>query len=343
MKSKKITYTLLILFAAIIISIPVITEILVFDRPAYTGTSKENIRFDIQRGATMSQIASILNNKGFKISENELKLVSKWLEMDGKIRHGEFNYDPSLELSVKELVGFLTKGGHRTVNITIPEGSRIIDIARILNRKMGIDSVLFVQKTTDPDLVSMYGIPANSFEGYLYPETYNFNEQDTADDIIDRMVATNRAKISLVKSSIDSSRLSEHDILTLASIIQGEVMDYKEIYKISAVYNNRLKKNMLLQADPTIQYLFEKPKRLLNKDIAIDSPYNTYLHKGLPPGPVNNPSIRSVVAALKPVDVPYIYMVAKGDGTHYFNTDFQSHLQDKQKFDVIRRMNKNKK
>ncbi|MBN2858040.1 MAG: endolytic transglycosylase MltG, partial [Candidatus Delongbacteria bacterium] len=256
---------------------------------------------------------------------------------DGLIGHGRFIYDPQLNLKLRDFVVFLSKGGHLTVNLTVPEGSRIREIAGILHKELKIDSASFVERTNNEEILTRYGIPAVSLEGYLYPETYNFNESDSIDDIIDRMVNTYRSKTAPFKKLIEKSGYTEHEILTLASIIQGEVMVFDEIYKISAVYNNRLRKGMLMQSDPTVQYLFDKPKRLLNKDIAIDSPYNTYLYKGLPPGPVNNPSVKAVKAALEPEDVPYIYMVAKGDGSHNFNTDLQGHLRDKAEFDKIRK------
>jgi UPF0755 protein len=140
-----------------------------------------------------------------------------------------------------------------------------------------------------------------------------------------------------VRSDIDSSGFGAHEIITLASIIQGEVMNYSEIRDISAVYNNRLKRGMLLQADPTIQYILDRPRRLLFKDLSTDSPYNTYIYSGLPPGPINNPSLRAIKAALDPSDEKYLYMVAKGDGSHYFNNTLQDHLKDKEKLDTLRR------
>lgn len=335
MNLKKILYFSALTAALLLTAVPIWTEIRILDKKVYTGI--DSVRFEIPKGSSLSDIAEILKSSGFDISGFELKLTAKLLSKDALIGYGRFIYDPLLDLKLKDFICFLTKGGHLTINLTIPEGSRIREIAGILQKTLKVDSVSFADRTRDKEILDMYNIPASSLEGYLYPETYNFNESDSIDDIIDRMVSTYRSKINLYKAQIDSSGYSEHEILTLASIIQGEVMVFDEIHKISAVYNNRLKKGMLMQSDPTIQYLFDKPKRLLNKDIAIDSPYNTYLYKGLPPGPVNNPSIKAVEAALNPEDVPYIYMVAKGDGTHNFNTDLQGHLKDKADFDKIRK------
>jgi UPF0755 protein len=335
MKLKNTLYIFVIFATLFLTAAPIWTEMKIFDKKVYTGI--DSVMFEIPKGYSLSGIADILKKSGFNISEFELKLTAKLLSKDGLIGHGRFIYDPKLDLKLKDFVGFLAKGGHLTINLTVPEGSRIREIAGILQKELKVDSALFVERTQNKEILTKYGISAGSLEGYLYPETYNFNESDSIDDIIDRMVNTYKTKIIPYKEQIENSGYTEHEVLTLASIIQGEVMVFDEIYKISAVYNNRLKKGMLMQSDPTIQYLFDKPKRLLNKDIAIDSPYNTYLYKGLPPGPVNNPSVKAVKAALEPEDVPYIYMVAKGDGSHNFNTDLQGHLRDKAEFDKIRK------
>ncbi|HXK50416.1 MAG TPA: endolytic transglycosylase MltG [Clostridiales bacterium] len=330
-------------FALILfIAVPIWFKYAVFEKTVLEG-SDNMISFVIPKNSSMAQISDTLRNSGFDITYRELKLTSKWYGLDGRIRHGEFIYTKNGKTSVRELIEFLTKNGTLTSNITVPEGSRISEIAGILRSKMNIDSVSFVEKTKDPVILKTYGIEGSSLEGYLYPETYNFNASDTIEVIIDRMVKTQRSKMSEVKDLLDSSSFSEREIITLASIIQGEVMYYSEAEDISAVYNNRLKKNMLLQADPTIQYILGKPKRLLFKDISIDDPYNTYLYKGLPPGPINNPSIRSVKAALQPSKEKYLYMVAKGDGTHYFNHTLEEHLKDKKKLDDLRKELRRKK
>ena len=138
--------------------------------------------------------------------------------------------------------------------------------------------------------------------------------------------------------------LSENEVLTLASIIEGEAIFDSERPRISGVYHNRLKKRMRLQADPTIQYIIEdSPRRLLNKDLKIESPYNTYLNYGLPPGPINNPGIESIKAALYPEDVDFLFFVARGDGYHTFTRTEKEHNEAKKEFQKIRRKNKKSK
>jgi UPF0755 protein len=129
-----------------------------------------------------------------------------------------------------------------------------------------------------------------------------------------------------------------HEIITLASLVEGEAMVDSERAMIAGVYRNRLRRGMRLQADPTIQYIIpDGPRRLLKKDLQIESPYNTYLHAGLPPGPINNPGRKSIEAALYPRDVPYLYFVARGDGSHVFSVTMSQHVQAKRAFDRVRR------
>jgi UPF0755 protein len=299
--------------------------------------TNDSIDIEIPKNSKLFQISEILRNKGFDVSDFQFRITSRWYGLDSKIRYGKFRISPTGRLTAKELIHILSSGGILTSDVTIPEGLRAREIAGILKNSLGLDSALFIERISSPDVLARYNIQGSTMEGYLYPETYNFNSEDDIDMVIDKLYNTGMNKWKNIEDKLKKSSYSLHEILTLASIIQGEVMDYSEIGHISAVYNNRLKKGMLLQADPTVQYLFEKPKRLLHADIGMDNPYNTYMYKGLPPGPINNPSIKAVTAALEPSDETYLYMVAKGDGTHAFNNDLEGHLEDKAKLDKLRR------
>ena len=147
-----------------------------------------------------------------------------------------------------------------------------------------------------------------------------------------------------MRERMDEINLTENEVLALASIIEGEAIYDSERPRISGVYHNRLKKGMRLQADPTIQYIIEdSPRRLLNKDLKIKSPYNTYLNYGLPPGPINSPGLESIKAALYPEKVDFLFFVAKGDGYHTFSKTEKEHNKAKRAFQKVRRKNKLKK
>jgi UPF0755 protein len=238
---------------------------------------------------------------------------------------------------MQDFVLFLTNKGVQDKILTIPEGYNLKQIAKEVQDQFGIEAVDFLKEAKNPELLNKAKINAESFEGYLYPETYNFAEEATVTQIIETLHKTFLKKIEPFNNEIATSGYTLHQVITLASIVQGEVRIASEAPDISALYQNRLKKKMLLQADPTIQYLLDGPRRLYRKDLESDNKYNTYKFVGLPPGPINNPSTEMVKAVLHPSKVNYIYMVAKGNGEHYFNDTWDEHLADKSKFDRVRK------
>ncbi len=318
----------------------------IFDKVLFTNVKNNNISFEIPKGSSINKTIRIIKknskiNENFDIDLTYFKIVVKLTGLDKKLRYGEFTIDKNTKkLSYIEFARFLTQGGSLTKNITIPEGSRLINIAHILKKELGTDSVVFMSLVKDKEFINIdlnlkkYNL--KTLEGFLYPETYNFNINETLKNIIIKFVNKFKTEIKKVKNEIKESKYTLTEIITLASIVQGEVMIDKEAELVSSVYNNRLNKNMLLQADPTIQYLFNTPRRLYFKDLDTNSRYNTYKFKGLPPTPINNPSIHVIKATLNPAKKKYIYMVAKGNGEHYFNETYNGHLRDKAKFDKIR-------
>ncbi len=295
------------------------------------------INFQIERGSSLNTIYQKLQQHNIALNKNIFKLVCYLKGKENKLQYGRFKIGKNANLSYGELIEILSSKGRLTKNITIPEGSRIIDIASILQRELALDSLEFVEKCHDLEFINSLNMNYSSLEGFLYPQTYNFNENSTIEAIIKKMIQNFHNKIKPFHQEIKASKYSLYEILILASIIQGEVQILDERFKVSTVYNNRLQKKMLLQADPTIQYLYNTPRRLLYEDLESESPYNTYKFKGLPPTPINNPSILMIEAALKPLAKKYLYMVAKGNGEHYFNDSLTDHLKDKKKFDQIRK------
>ncbi|MGY8750396.1 MAG: endolytic transglycosylase MltG, partial [Fidelibacterota bacterium] len=215
----------------------------------------------------------------------------------------------------------------------------IAAIAKELNNKIGVDQNEFKSACKNKLLLWKWGISEDSVEGYLFPNTYLFSEEEDVQDIIGRMINEYKERITLAfRDRMKVLGMNENEIITLASIIEGEAIYDSERAVISGVYHNRLNIGMRLQADPTIQYIItDSPRRLLNKDLKIKSPYNTYLNKGLPPGPINNPGIESIKAALYPDETDYIYFVATGDGYHTFSRTKEEHNIAKRKFQKIRR------
>jgi UPF0755 protein len=250
----------------------------------------------------------------------------------GRVTGGDRNIKPGTYLLKhgtpwKDIVSALN-GGHGLVNtITIPEGYTLSQITPLLARtlKVPMDSVQAAVR--DTALLARLDIPNPTLEGYVFPDTYAFPVGTTARQAVREMVYSfERRWKPEWDSSIVDLKINRNDLVTMASIVEREARLPEERPVIAAVYYNRLRKGMLLQADPTIQYaLGHHVGRVLYKDLEIASPYNTYIHKGLPPGPVASPGVASLAAAANPANVPYLYFVASKDGHHEFRMTLEEH------------------
>lgn len=291
----------------------------------------------IRPGATLNQIADSLVDKNVIRSKRFVTIWGRIRGQDKRIKAGELKIPAGL--NALEVVDALDDARTATVRVTLLEGSRADEMARILHQRLNIDSVKFLALVRDSSFAKqLTGV--NSLEGYLLPETYQMEKNQPEEKIIKFLVRNTLRifDIDSVRSKIDSMGFTVHQILTLASIVEGEALLDRERADIASLYHNRLKRNMRLQADPTIQYAVPgPPRRLLYKDLEIDSPYNTYKYSGLPPGPICNPGKRSILAAVFPNSTPYIYMVATGDGGHKFTTNLRDHNYWHKKFNEVRR------
>lgn len=282
-------------------------------------------RVIVPQGASAYQVGRLLVDA--KIINSQRRFVNT-LRLTGRSRKltpGSF-----LLLNVQHMGDLITQLVDRESNavwITIPEGRTIDEVALFIAAKYPIDVEKFSRLTEDKTLLAEFGIAQNSLEGYLFPDTYRIPNGSDELGIIKRMFWQTKLLLDTELLALGKRfNFDEKNILTLASIIEGEARVGSERSLISAVYHNRLKKGMRLQADPTVQYALPgKQRRLLYRDYKIDSPYNTYRFKGLPPGPINNPGMASIIAALNPVEVDYLYFVAAENGSHIFSTTWEDH------------------
>jgi len=231
-----------------------------------------------------------------------------------------------------DVVQILFDGERRpTVRLTIPEGLTYKEIGGLVRRVVESDSAAFVAWCEDDDTIDEYAAGAPSIEGYLMPDTYDFFWRAPAEQIGERLAEEFRRRHADSIPSLEQ--------LTLASIIQAEAVVRSEMPRISGVYVNRLERGMRLAADPTVQYGLGAKKRLLYRDLEKDTPYNTYMHPGLPPGPINNPGMSAVVAARHPEKHGYLFFVARGDGSgkHRFAKSGWEHQQNVQRYRSARR------
>ena len=214
--------------------------------------------------------------------------------------------------------------------IKINDGQTIKWLGAKVKRDLKIDSTAFVNLANDKEFVKSLGINANTMEGYLFSKRYKVYENESPENAIKIFYdAFQNFFNDSLKLRAKEIGLSVHQTLTLASIIKGETDKVNEMPIISAVYHNRLRISMPLQADPTIQYLLPGGwRRLTYTDLRIESPYNTYRYKGLPPGPINNPGADAIIAALYPDKHNYLYFVADGNGGHRFSRTYAEHLKN---------------
>jgi len=298
---------------------------------------KKESSFQIPTGSSLHKVSKILKKNKIIKNETSFILAVTLMGYEKKLQAGKFNLQK--DTNNFQLIKKLVYGNESLVSVTVLEGWSLNQISEEIEKKIGIKQIDFLEVSRHPQFLKKLGIAAKSLEGYLFPETYFFSERVSPESIIETMVFQFKKNFSTdFKNRMREIGFNEIEVITLASIIEGEAIFDIERSKVSSVYHNRLKKGMKLQADPTIQYIIEgPPRRLLNKDLKIESPYNTYLNYGLPPGPINNPGLQSIKAALFPKETNFYYFVAKGDGYHTFTQTEKEHKIAKKKFQEVRK------
>ncbi|MCY3683401.1 MAG: endolytic transglycosylase MltG [Gemmatimonadetes bacterium] len=303
------------------------TGIFIFNRP--TGMGEKEV--EIRHGATVKQISHQLYGKRLIHSPRLLQFLAQVNGSSRRLKAGIHLLDG--QMTTWEVLLELERSRDVTQNVTVLEGLEKKQIAEILSEKLNLNQNKLLLLMNSTAFCKTLSVQARDLEGYLFPETYNFPITASEQQVLRRMVEHCQAVFDeRLQRRADELEMSIHEVITLASIIEGETSWDSERDTISAVYHNRLKKGMRLQADPTVQYALPgAPRRLFYKDYDYDSPYNTYRHAGLPPGPVNSPGRASIEAALFPADVNYLYFVATGEGGHVFTRTLQEHVAAKKK------------
>ncbi len=291
---------------------------------------------EIESGTTIQEIADRLMKQDLLRCPFSLRVASRLRGADRELRAGYYFVPDTL--SPWELVQLLRVGSREFKWVTLPEGLNSREVAARLAAALEIDAGRLLELMADSSFATELGVPAPGLEGYLFPDTYRFfHRQDPASVLTTLVQQHQQVTVSLV-ANMAANRLTSHELVTLASIIQGEMLDTSEAWTISSVYHNRLQAGWKLQADPTVQYLLtDGPRRLLLEDLEIDSPYNTYLYHGLPPGPVNNPGAQALAAARRPAFSDYYFFVADGTGKHLFSRNAEEHARARTRLDQLRR------
>ncbi len=291
----------------------------------------------IDHGTTLSTISDKLNKKGLVSNKWAFEFLTKIKGLEKSMQAGTFRL--SNVSTNNEVINNIVFGSPDRKKITLLEGWNMNQVAKHLSKELSFNYSKVLKLLSDEELIQDLQVNSNTLEGYLFPETYYFFEGVDKASVIKRLVKEHKKFWNDANlSKADSLGFTPYEIITLASIIEGEAIYDSERSIISAVYHNRLKIGMKLQADPTVQYIIDDgPRRLLNKDLRIKSPYNTYIYQGLPPGPINSPGKQSLIAALSPQDNDYLYFVAKGDGYHTFSRNEKEHERAKRAFQRVRK------
>jgi len=283
------------------------------------------VRATVPKGASFRIAADSLARAGVIAHPTLFRWYARIQGGDRTIQAGTYLL-PS-DMAWGDVIAALRDGRGIINKITIPEGFSIAQIGPLLTRELSIPAESIGAAVRDSALRASLHDPAETLEGYLFPDTYMFPPGTTARQAVGEMVQRFlRAWRPEHDSAAAALGLSRHQIVTMASIVEKEAKLPAERPVIAAVYYNRLRLNMPLQADPTVQYARgAHTDRVLFRDLAIESPYNTYQHAGWPPGPIASPGVPSLVAALHPASVPYLYFVAAPDGHHEFRSTLEQH------------------
>ena len=299
---------------------------------------REFIYVVVDRGLSYSQIAERFTAAGMIRDERLFLVLGRVFGIEHRAKAGRYRFASTSNMG--DILKTLYKGATYRERVLVRPGKTMETVVEIMSSGAAVDSAGFAALIVDSAFVGRLGVPSPTAEGYLYPDTYDIEWQESPESVIRRMVsAFFKAFDETLRTRARQMDMTVNEVVVLASIIEKEAMLDSERPVISAVFHNRLKIGMKLQADPTVRYATGKwTGRVLYRDLEVQSPFNTYWAYGLPPRPICSPSLASLVAALYPVPGSKdLYFVARGDGGHFFSHDARSHIQAKARWKEVLR------
>jgi UPF0755 protein len=290
--------------------------------PPPTGSP---VRVEIPAGASLAAIADTLHKYAVIDVPRWFRIYTKLSGHERDIQAGV--YDLHRHRPVGEVLNALTSGRGAYHRLVVPEGLMLSELAATVQRQLGLPAESVLAAAGDTVLIARTAPGARSLEGYLFPSTHYVPVHATPRDVVLQLLAEFEEHWRPEwNARLADLQLTRHQLVTLASIIEGEVRHDRDRRYVSSVYHNRLKAGWRLQADPTVIYGLGRRRRLFEKDYLLRSPYNTYQIDGLPPGPIGAPGEASIQAALYPAETSFFFLVAQRDGSHVFSRTLREHL-----------------
>ena len=330
--AKKILFTLLYIFLFLFIALVCCYFYYSFCLTPVTSNEEtvQSVKIQVPSGRTILSVAEELEKYGIIRSKYVFYLEARLKNIGMKAGV----YSLSTDMSIPEMFEMLQTGRQDHLIVSIPEGLTLSKIAMILEKNGVVDAASFMAASRDSSLLNEYSIPFDSFEGYVFPDTYYFNPGMSAEAVLKMMVDTFFLRISSIKALEKKSSEELFDVVRLASIVEREYRVASEAPLIASVFKYRLKKGIGLYSCATIEYIITEiegrphPDVITNKDLKINNPYNTYMWAGLPPGPISNPGMIALQAAAEPATTSYYYfrLVDSNTGEHYFSENFDEHI-----------------
>jgi UPF0755 protein len=304
----------------------------------YKGYDSAETFVEIPQGAGSPEIRRRLLDAGIVSDDFVLRAAMWWSGRSRSLQAGEYRFDQPI--SPLAVVDKIASGDVYTQRLTFPEGLTIAEMAKVFESRGFGPATAFVKAASDGALVKDLDARARDLEGYLFPETYSLPRRADASRMVAMMVDRFRASYDeTLRARAESQQMTTRQVVTLASLIEKETARAEERPLVAAVYRNRLKLGMGMQADPTVVYALTKAGKyngnIRRDDLSFDSPYNTYRYPGLPPGPIAAPGRASLEAALSPADVPYLYFVSRNDGSHVFAATLTEHNANVYQYQVL--------
>lgn len=334
-KSKKI----IVPIVSIIVVFVIMATFVVIQIGPYNKNNNDDIVVDVPTGSTLGQIADILKENNLIKNKTLFKLYVRVSNNASKLKSGKYLFNQTY--SNKGIIEDLSKGKiyNDGIKITVPEGSTSFEITDILvKNKLGDKSVyedlINKPKSFKDKFKFIDDENIKSLEGFLYPSTYYFDEKQTEKEVLDHMLETFESKYNeKLQKRQKELKTPLYEVINLASIVEKEAVLDEDRPIIASVFYNRIKIGMPLQSDATIQYIFkERKKSITYNDLKIDSPYNSYKEKGLPPTPIANPGIKSIEAVLYPASTEYLYFVATIEGGNTYSKTYEEHIKNVEKY-----------